>query len=48
MRLVSELENKPQVLLENVKNLKTHDIGRTFSKIANIIQKNIAVFFQLH
>jgi DNA (cytosine-5)-methyltransferase 1 len=46
MRLVSELDNKPQVLfLENVKNLKTHDNGRTFSKIANIIQEEYCYSF---
>lgn len=40
MRLVNELDKKPKVLfLENVKNLKSHDNGNTFSKIANIIQE---------
>ena len=40
MRLVNELNKKPKVLfLENVKNLKSHDNGNTFSKIANIIQE---------
>lgn len=40
MRLVNELDQKPKVLfLENVKNLKSHDNGNTFSKIANIIQE---------
>ena len=40
MRLVNELEEKPKVIfLENVKNLKSHDNGNTFSRIANIIQE---------
>ena len=40
MRLVNELKEKPKVIfLENVKNLKSHDNGNTFSRIANIIQK---------
>ena len=40
MRLVNELDKKPKVLfLENVKNLRSHDNGKTFSKIANIIQE---------
>ena len=40
MRLVNELEEKPKVIfLENVKNLKSHDNGNTFRRIANIIQE---------
>jgi|TARA_B110000967_G_scaffold170562_1_gene180595 DNA (cytosine-5)-methyltransferase 1 len=46
MRLVDELKEKPKVLfLENVKNLRTHDKGNTFSKIANIIQEEYGYSF---
>ena len=46
MRLVDELKEKPRVLfLENVKNLKSHDNGNTFSKIANIIQEEYGYSF---
>ena len=37
IRLVNELKRKPKVLfLENVKNLRGHDGGRTFQTIVNI------------
>lgn len=44
MRLVDEMEannNKPRViLLENVKNLKTHDKGNTFKVIKDTLEKH--------
>ena len=42
IRIVKELEKKPRVLfLENVKNFSGHDNGKTFSKVANIIQEDL-------
>ncbi len=49
IRLVNELKKKPRVLfLENVKNLKGHDQGRTFKKIIDIISENgYSVFYDV-
>ena len=49
IRLVNELKRKPRVLfLENVKNLKGHDQGRTFKKIIDIISENgYSVFYDV-
>lgn len=39
-RILNEHKNSPKaILLENVKNLKTHDNGRTFSEISNRLLK---------
>ncbi len=46
MRIIDELKEKPKVLfLENVKNLKSHDQGKTFKKIANVIQNEYGYSF---
>ena len=49
IRLINELKRKPKVLfLENVKNFKSHDKGRTFQTVVNIIQDNgYSVFFDV-
>ena len=49
MRLVNELKKKPKVLfLENVKNFKSHDKGRTFQTVFNTIESNgYSVFFDV-
>mgnify|MGYP001186526360 CR=1 FL=1 len=49
IRLVNELKKKPKVLfLENVKNLRGHDGGRTFQTIVNIINENgYSVFYDV-
>ena len=49
IRLIKELKKKPKVLfLENVKNFKSHDQGRTFQTVINIIQENgYSVFFDV-
>ena len=42
MRLVDEMKHKPEVLfLENVKNFKGHDKGRTFDIVCKDIIHNI-------
>jgi DNA (cytosine-5)-methyltransferase 1 len=48
IRLIKELKKKPKVLfLENVKNFKSHDQGRTFQTVVNIIQENgYSVFYR--
>ena len=47
IRLVNELKRKPKVLfLENVKNFKSHDQGKTFQTVVNIIkEQGYSVFF---
>ena len=49
IRLIKELKKKPKVLfLENVKNFKSHDQGRTFQTVINIIQENgYSIFFDI-
>ena len=49
IRLVNELKKKPKVLfLENVKNFKSHDNGKTFQTVINIINKQgYSVFFDV-
>tara|TARA_Y100000996_G_C22542433_1_gene650511 strand:- start:82 stop:1074 length:993 start_codon:yes stop_codon:yes gene_type:complete len=49
IRLVNELKRKPKVLfLENVKNLKGHDGGKTFQTIVKIITDNgYSVFYDV-
>ena len=49
IRLINELKKKPKVLfLENVKNFKGHDQGRTFQKVINIIEENgYSIFFDV-
>ena len=49
IRLINELKRKPKVLfLENVKNFKSHDSGKTFQTVVNIIQDNgYSVFFDV-
>ena len=49
IRLINELKRKPKVLfLENVKNFRSHDKGRTFQTVVNIIQDNgYSVFFDV-
>tara|TARA_B100000575_G_C23105184_1_gene637854 strand:- start:100 stop:1083 length:984 start_codon:yes stop_codon:yes gene_type:complete len=49
IRLVNELKRKPKVLfLENVKNLKGHDRGRTLKTIYQIISDNgYSVFYDV-
>lgn len=49
IRLVEELKRKPTVLfLENVKNFRTHDKGRTFQTVINIIHElGYSVFFDV-
>ena len=49
IRLINELKKKPKVLfLENVKNFKGHDQGRTFQKVLNIIEENgYSIFFDV-
>lgn len=49
IRLINEMKSKPRVLfLENVKNLRSHDKGRTFETIVNIISENgYSVFFDV-
>lgn len=49
IRLVNELKRKPKVLfLENVKNFKSHDQGKTFQTVVNIIkEQGYSVFFDV-
>ena len=49
IRLINELKKKPKVLfLENVKNFKSHDNGKTFQTVINIINKQgYSVFFDV-
>lgn len=49
IRLVNELKKKPKVLfLENVKNFRSHDNGKTFQTVINIINKQgYSVFFDV-
>ena len=47
--MVNELKRKPKVLfLENVKNFKSHDQGKTFQTVVNIIkEQGYSVFFDV-
>ena len=49
IRLINELKKKPKVLfLENVKNFRSHDNGKTFQTVINIINKQgYSVFFDV-
>ena len=49
VRLVNELKKRPKVLfLENVKNFKSHDKGRTFQTVLNTIESNgYSAFFDV-
>ena len=49
IRLVNELKRKPKVLfLENVKNFKSHDQGKTFQTVVNTIkEQGYSVFFDV-
>ena len=49
IRLINELKSKPKVLfLENVKNFKSHDQGRTFKTVVDIILENgYSVFYDV-
>ena len=41
IRIINELKSKPDVLfLENVKNFRSHDKGKTFKTVIDIIQQN--------